>query len=220
MTTTSPPPWAPPTGGGPSLPPPPASSQWGPPASDGPALPPPPAPPPGQPAPPRRRGRGKVLAAAAVVIFLATIASTAAITYALTSRSAEAPAAPAAPEPTATDKPAAPTAAETKAAKDTLCSVFDLTTRGVTGTGGVRNSDGEVNTPVVLRALGSVAAVQNAIVPALDDEFSSIARKYVDTNLALSNAAMARRAFGEVADLTRTANAATSALSASCGLKY
>ena len=158
------------------------------------------------------------MAAAAVVIFLATIASTAAITYALTSRPAEAPAAPAAPEPTATDKPAAPTAAETKAAKDALCSAFDLTTKGFKGSGAVILADG-INIPVILRKIGGVVAVQNAIIPALDDEVSSTAREYVAANLMLANAAMANTALEELEALTNGANNATRKLAASCGLE-
>ena len=130
-------PWAPPQTGGqqstPVLPPPqamPNRPQSGPPPAG------PPIPPVAPPPRPPRRGFPWLLVGGAVVLLIAAIAATAAITYAV-ARNTNAP--------TATPPPAAPTAqapqfstAEQNAAKQQLCQVFDVSTRGHDGQGGVR----------------------------------------------------------------------------------
>ena len=160
-------PWAPPqTGSQPStpvLPPPqamPTRPQTGPPPA-GPPLPvaPPPRPP--------RRGFPWLLVGGAVVLLIAAIAATAAITYAVT-RNTNAPSATPPPAPTVQ----APqfSAAEQNAAKDQVCHVFDVSTRGTISEGSVR-TNGQPNVPVVLRAMNSAVAVQNALKPAAPPAF-------------------------------------------------
>ena len=96
----------------------------------------PPLPPVAPPPRPPRRGFPWLLVGGAVVLLIAAIAATAAITYAV-ARNTNAP--------NATPPPAAPTAqapqfstAEQNAAKQQLCQVFDISTQGQQGQGGVR----------------------------------------------------------------------------------
>ena len=98
----------------------------------------PPLPPVAPPPRPPRRGFPWLLVGGAVVLLIAAIAATAAITYAV-ARNTNAP--------TATPPPAAPTAqapqfstAEQDAAKQQLCQVFDVSTRGTMAQGGVRQN--------------------------------------------------------------------------------
>ena len=144
-------PWAPPqTGSQPStpvLPPPQAmpTPQTGPPPA-GPPLPPV-APPPRPP----RRGFPWLLVGGAVVLLIAAIAATAAITYAV-ARNTNAPSATPPPAPTVQ----APqfSAAEQNAAKEQVCHVFDVVDPRHDQQGSVRIT-AQPNLPVVLRAMNS-----------------------------------------------------------------
>ena len=205
MTTTSPSPWAPQSQDSPS------------PSGDVPTLPPPPAPRGDEPPAGRRRLSGKALALAAAVLIVAVVAATAAITYALTSRTADTNPAVAVPEPTTEPAPAAgPTAAQTAAAKEALCTAFGDTVKGTAGRGGVIQ-DGELNIPLVVRKLGSVVAVQNAITANVPEEFAALAKTYVDTTLRLANAALASESLEYVNDLNNEGNAAIERLFSKCG---
>ena len=72
--------------------------------------------------------------------------------------------------------------AEVDAAKQHLCQVFDVSVRGQEGQGGFR-VEGNLNVPMVLRAVNSAAAVQNALVPAVPPDVASAARKYITSTL-------------------------------------
>ena len=159
------------------------------------------------------------MALAAAVLIVAVVAATAAITYALTSRTADTNPAVAVPEPTTEPAPAAgPTAAQTAAAKEALCTAFGDTVKGTAGRGGVIQ-DGELNIPLVVRKLGSVVAVQNAITANVPEEFAALAKTYVDTTLRLANAALASESIAYGNKLTEEANAAIDGLAAECGAR-
>ena len=211
-------PWAPPqTGSQPSppvLPPPQAMTtrpQTGPPPA-GPPLPPV-APPPRPP----RRGFPWLLVGGAVVLLIAAIAATAAITYAVT-RNTNAPSANPPPAPTVQ----APqfSAAEQNAAKDQVCHVFDVSTRGTISEGSVR-TNGQPNVPVVLRAMNSAVAVQNALKPAAPPDVAAAAQRFVDVSLELTTAATGSTTPGEeLVRLNQATNDATYALADVCGLPH
>ena len=211
-------PWAQPQTGGqqstPVLPPPqamPNRPQSGPPPAG------PPIPPVAPPPRPPRRGIPWLLVGGAVVLLIAAIAATAAITYAV-ARNTNAP--------NATPPPAAPTAqapqfstAEQNAAKQQLCQVFDISTQGQQGQGGVR-INGEANLPLMLRSLNSAVAVQNALMPATPGDVAEAARNYVDARLQLTTAATGTTDIQEVNRLNGAANEATYALADVCGLPH
>jgi hypothetical protein len=211
-------PWAQPQTGGqqstPVLPPPqamPNRPQSGPPPAG------PPIPPVAPPPRPPRRGIPWLLVGGAVVLLIAAIAATAAITYAV-ARNTNAP--------NATSPPAAPTAqvpqfstAEQDAAKQQLCQVFDTSTQGQQGQGGVR-INGEANLPLMLRSLNSAVAVQNALVPATPGDVAEAARNYVNARLRLTTAATSTTDIQEVNRLNGAANEATYALADVCGLPH
>ena len=206
MTAVSP--WAPPQGGTHQAPVPSPQAgppQYGPPRS------------PTAVAPPRsRRLALLLLVAGAVVLIVAAIAATAAITYAI-ARNTNAPIAVPAPTPS----PTAPqfSAAEQAAAKKHVCEVFDVSTMGQQGQGGVR-VNGEANLPLMLRSLNSVVAVQNALTPATPPEVAGAARNYVDAALQLTTAATGTTPLDEVNRLNHTANDATYAFADVCGLPH
>ena len=152
-----------------------------------------------------------------MVLLIAAIAATAAITYAV-ARNTNAP--------NATPPPAAPTAqvpqfstAEQDAAKQQLCQVFDTSTQGQQGQGGVR-INGEANLPLMLRSLNSAVAVQNALVPATPGDVTEAARNYVNARLRLTTAATSTTDIQEVNRLNGAANEATYALADVCGLPH
>jgi hypothetical protein len=115
--------------------------------------------------------------------------------------------------------PAAPqvSTADADAAKQNLCHVFDVSVRGQEGQGGFR-VEGNLNVPVVLRALNSTSAVQNAMVPAVPPDVAAAARKYVGATLDQTTAAMGNTPTSEVNRLTDVRNNATYALLDACGL--
>jgi hypothetical protein len=129
---------------------------------------------------------------------------------------------PASPPQTASPSPAPATpqfsSAEADAAKQHLCQVFDLSVRGQEGQGGVRVDGGGVNTPIVLRAINSVSAVQNALAPAVPPDVASAARKYINTTLDQTTAAIGNTPTSEVNRLTDVRNHAIYALVDACGL--
>ena len=209
-------PWAPPqTGSQPStpvLPPPqamPTRPQTGPP----PAGPPPVAPPPRPP----RRGFPWLLVGGAVVLLIAAIAATAAITYAV-ARNTNAPSATPPPAPTVQEPQFS--AAEQNAAKDQVCHVFDVATRGTISEGSVQ-TNGQPNVPVVLRAMNSAVAVQNALKPAAPPDVAAAAQRFVDVSLELTTAATGSTTPGEeLVRLNQATNDATYALADVCGLPH
>ena len=207
-------PWAPPQTGDqprapPVLPPPqpmPTRPQAGPPPA-GPLLPP--------VAPPPRSPRRGFLVGGAVVLLVAVIAATAAITYAV-ARNTNAP--------TATPPPPAPTAqapqfstAEQNAAKQQLCQVFDVSTRGTMPQGGVRQN-GQPNVLPLVRTVNTIVAVQNSLTPAVPADVAQVAHRFIDANLQLTTAAAGPTATDEVNRLNGAANDATYALADVCGL--
>jgi hypothetical protein len=109
--------------------------------------------------------------------------------------------------------------AEIAGAKENLCHTFDMSVRGQEGEGGVRVAGGGINTPMVLRALNSASAVQNALVPAVPPDVASAAHKYIGTTLDQTTAAMSSSTpTSEVNRLTDARNDAINALVDVCGL--
>ncbi|MDV3133294.1 hypothetical protein [Mycobacterium sp. 29Ha] len=149
-----------------------------------------------------------------MVLLITAIAATAAITYAV-ARNTNAP--------TATPPPAlqAPqfSTAEQNAAKQQVCQVFDISTEGQKGQGGVR-INGEANLPLMVRSLNSAVAVQNALTPATPRDVAEAARQYVDANLKLTTAATGTTPIEEVNRLNGLANTATFAFADVCGLPH
>ncbi|WP_156622670.1 hypothetical protein [Mycobacterium sp. 852014-50255_SCH5639931] len=96
--------------------------------------------------------------------------------------------------------------------------MFDVSVRGQEGQGGVRVAGGGVNTPMVLRALNSASAVQNALVPAVPPDVAPVARKYIATTLDQTTAALGNTPTSEVNRLTDIRNDAINALVDVCGL--
>ncbi len=107
--------------------------------------------------------------------------------------------------------------ADAAAAKNHLCQVLDVSVRGQEGQGALR-VEGNVNVPVVLRALNSASAVQNALVPAVPPDVASAARKYVSATLDQTTAAMGNTPASEGNRLTDVRNDAMDALLDACGL--
>jgi hypothetical protein len=157
-----------------------------------------------------------VLALALVIGLSAAVGS--AVTYvAMRHDHASTPASPQTVSPSA---PATPqfNPAEVAAAKQNLCQVFDVSVRGQEGQGGVRVAGGGVNVPIVVRAMNSASAVQNALVPAVPSDVASAARRYISTTLDQTTAAMGNDPTSEVNRLTDVRNDATNALVDVCGL--
>ncbi len=127
-------------------------------------------------------------------------------------RSGEAAAAPGSASPTPQFSQA-----EVSAAKDHLCKVFDLSVRGQEGQGGFR-VQGNVNVPIVLRALNSTSALQNALTPAVPSDLAAAARRYIAATLDVTTAAMGNAPTSEVNRLTDVDGDAIDAFLDSCGL--
>ncbi|WP_142281614.1 hypothetical protein [Mycobacterium kyorinense] len=108
-------------------------------------------------------------------------------------------------------------AEEISAAKDNLCHIFDVSVRGQEGQGGLR-VEGNLNVPVVLRAVNSAAAVQNALSPAVPSEVANASRKYISTTLDQTTAAMGNIPASEGNRLTDLRNEAIERLLDVCGL--
>jgi hypothetical protein len=174
------------------------------PSQSGPPVAPPPRPP---------RHLPWLFIGGAVVLLIAVIAATAAVTYAV-ARNADAPKA----SPT-TQAPTQFSEADQAAAKQSVCEVFDAATKGQQGQGGVR-INGDANLPLMLRSLNSVVAVQNALTPATPREVVDAAHQYEDANLRLTTAATGTTPIAEVNRLNAVANTATFAFADACGLPH
>ena len=170
----------------------------------------PPPPPGGQ----NRRPRLWPLALGAALLTVAAIAATAAITYAIARSTTEAlpaaePSAPAVIGPQYSPD-------EQEAAKHHLCSVFDASTKGQEGQGGLR-IDGNPNTPLLLRKLTGIVAVESDLTKAPNDIADAV-RRYVDANLEQMNAALGDASVDDINTLTASANETSYALADACGL--
>lgn len=143
-----------------------------------------------------------------------------AVTYLITGGYASPPAAPQTVAVSPSPTPPTPqfSSTDVAGAKENLCHVFDVSVRGQEGQGGVRVAGGGVNAPMVLRALNSASAVQNTLVPAVPPDVASAARKYIDTTLDQTTAAMGNTPTSEVNRLTDVRNDAINALVDACGL--
>ncbi|MFQ2845536.1 hypothetical protein [Mycobacterium paragordonae] len=108
-------------------------------------------------------------------------------------------------------------AAETAAAKDRLCHIFDVSVRGQQGTGGFR-VEGNPNVPLLLRALNSASAVQNVLDPAVPGDVSAAARGYIRSTFDVTTAAMGNSPISEVNRLTDVDAEAINSLVDACGL--
>ena len=91
--------------------------------------------------------------------------------------------------------------ADAPATKDHFCQVFDVSVRGQQGKGGFR-VEGNPNVPLLLRALNSASAVQNALGPAVPPDVAAAARKYISSTLDVTTAAMGNTSTPEVNRLT------------------
>lgn len=211
------------------------SSPWSRAGSPSETLPPPPAPSPkpgtmtspGAPFPvafpQRATPRRRVSARTALGLLLAIVLS-AAITATITillmrSNTTEQPGGQASSGPAAsTSAPATPqfSVAESTAAKQNLCHVFDVSS-GQKGQGGFR-VEGNLNIPVTLQSVTSAVAVENALVPAVPADVAASARRYITTTLDVATAAMGNTSINEINRLTAISNSAVDALVDVCGL--
>jgi hypothetical protein len=165
--------------------------------------------------PPRRRlpwGR-KVLA----LLLAAAVGST--VTY-VAMRNDGAPSTPSSRHTASpSSAPATPQFSRTEAdaAKQHLCQVLDVSVRGQEGQGGLR-VQGNLNVPVVLRAVNSATAVQNALAPAVPPDVALAARKYISSTLDETTAAMGTAPTPVVNRLNDVRTDAIFALVDACGL--
>jgi hypothetical protein len=75
-----------------------------------------------------------------------------------------------------------------------------------------------LNVPVVLRAVNSAVAVLNALNPAVPEDVSSAAHRYIEATLEMTTAATGNASNDDVNRLTDATNGATDALADACGL--
>jgi hypothetical protein len=184
-----------------------------------------PVPPPGipgpagfrSPRPPRRPWGWIVLALLLAVGVAAGVGSTVTYVALRNDRAASTPSSPQIASPSS--GPAAPqfSSAEVDGAKQHLCQAFDVSVRGQEGQGGLR-VEGNLNVPVVLRALNSASTVQDELVPAVPPDVASAARKYVTATLDTTTAAMGNPPASEINRLTDIRNDAMYTLLDVCGL--
>jgi hypothetical protein len=163
------------------------------------------------PAPPRREHRSGpwVVSAAALLIAASTGA------YVVVTNTHDRVPAPPAPAPVVQFSPA-----QVAAAKDNLCSAFDMALRGRHGHGGFRGADGQPNVPMVLRSVNSVLTVQDALDPALPADISARAKNYIKTTLSVTTAALGNETVDEVNNLTDANNEAGRAFADACGFVW
>lgn len=188
-------------GSPPVLPGPPSNTAWGPPPHQ-------PSAHPLRARAPRRAAWPLILGGSVLVII--AVVSTAVVTYAITR--------PEQAEPV-TSGPTEPqySALEQSAAKDRVCTLFDLSLRGQEGQGGLINN-GEVNVPVMVRRINSVVAVLNALNPATPADIKEAAQRYIDTSLQLTSAAAGKISIDEGNRLNDLANQAIFAFADACGV--
>jgi len=153
--------------------------------------------------PPRPWRRWAGLAAA----LAATIALSATATYALTRPAPR-------EESTATAPVSDPDAT---AARQRVCDVFVIATKGNTGRGGVV-VNGELNVPNVLRGLNRAVALENALSPAVPADLADATRAYITRSLDLSTAATAGEPIERLNELTIASNEAGFTLADRCGV--
>jgi hypothetical protein len=155
-----------------------------------------------------------------VIVVIAAIGVTAAISYAI----GQSDSVPSTVTRIATAAPATPTLqfnqADVAAAKQHICQVFDDSTKGQAVEGGFRTNAGTLNVPLAMRAVNSVVAVENALTPATPPDVVAAARKYIDTNLDVTTAALGKNPTDELNRLSDTANDATYAFADACGLEH
>lgn len=149
-----------------------------------------------------------------VAVNIAAVAAASVITYVITQHNASSIAATSAPT-----TPANYSDAERAAAKDKVCRTFDSAVRGTGGSAGLI-VNGDLNIPVVLRKMNSVAAVSNSLTPATPDDVAEAAKEYIQTAIDVSSAALAGKPASEVNQLTDAGNTATYALADVCGLPH
>lgn len=168
----------------------------------------------GAPAPasqPRRWG----LVAVVVAVNVVSIATAAAIAYAVGRDSAPVKSAP----PAAVSASPSVSDADAAAAKDKVCHAIDAGERGAPGQGGAV-VNGDLNLPFVLRKLNTIVAVQNSLSPAVPSDVSDAAKKYVATATDLTTAALAHAPIDQVTQLTNSGNTALYALLDTCGIAH
>lgn len=169
------------------------------------------------PPPPRGSGPGlwPIIAAFSVIV-VAAIGITALVTAAIVKSSA--------PPAQTTAVPTAPTApqystTEQDAAKQEVCHVFDVSSSGRRGKGGML-ADGQPNIPMILRTVTSAVAVQNALVPAVPTDVANATHKYATAALDMALAGTGDASVDEVNRLTQVSNDAAYALADTCGLPH
>jgi hypothetical protein len=153
--------------------------------------------------PPRNWWRWAGLAAA----LAATIALSATATYTLTR--------PAPREESAATVPVSDS--DAAAARQRVCDVFVIATKGNTGRGGVV-VNGELNVPNVLRGLNRAVALENALSPAVPADLADATRTYITRSLDLSTAATASEPIERLNELTIASNEAGFTLADRCGV--
>jgi hypothetical protein len=184
-------------------------------------------PPPGVPGPagfrptrpPRRPWGWIVLALLLAVVVAAGVGSTVTYVAMRNDRAASTPSSPQSASPSSA--PAIPqfSSAQVDAAKQHLCQQFDVSVAGQEGQGGLR-VEGNLNVPVVLRAVNSASTVQAELVPATPPDVASAARKYITATLDQTTAAMGNPPASEINRLTDIRNDAIDSLLNVCGLPH
>jgi hypothetical protein len=103
------------------------------------------------------------------------------------------------------------------AARQRVCDVFVMATKGNTGRGGVV-VNGELNVPNVLRGLNRAVALENALSPAVPADLAAATRTYITRSLDLSTAATAGEPIEQLKELTIASNEAGFDLADRCGV--
>jgi hypothetical protein len=128
---------------------------------------------------------------------------------------------PSAAAPAVPTVPSAPqySTTEQDAAKQDVCHVFDVSSSGRRGKGGML-TDGQPNIPIILRTVTSAVAVQNSLVPAVPKDVVDAAHKYASAALDMALAGTGDASVDEVNRLTQVSNNAAYALADACGLPH
>jgi hypothetical protein len=105
------------------------------------------------------------------------------------------------------------------AAKRHVCEVFDASTAGQQSQGGLQ-VDGNPNSPLLIRKLTSIVAIQNALSPQTPPDVGEAAQGYLNASLELMSAAMGSASVDDINRLTSSSNDATYALADVCGLSH